>query len=175
MNRCLIIPGICCGLAFSFLVVSFSQSADQTEPRIQTALDRLAYIPHANDLVPATPKQRDRALLDRAAAEALVLQQVITPWRLATSHRHIFSRAAPRPTTFESTFDLAETTEAGAVFCGIAKSKRGKQSEQLPFVMDRTSGAIFVLVDEKWLALEKWRERFAPNQNLLREHSQDNR
>ncbi len=175
MNRCLIIPGICCGLAFSFLVVSFSQSADQSEPGIQAAVDRLAYVPRANEMLRATPKQGDRAVLDRTAAEALVLQQVIAPWRSATSRRHIFSRVAPRPTTFESSFDWAETTDAGAVFCGIVKSTRGKQSERLPFVVDRTCGAVFVLVEDKWLAAEKWRERFSSHQELLRELSRDRR
>lgn len=162
MNRYLIVPGIGCGLAFVLLFVSFSQSSERAERASLAKSDGVAnVVPDDGAPVQTQAIQQDASLLDRDAANALLQRQVLEPMQFAASNRRIMSRAAPRPTKIQSTFELAELTERGALFCGMTTSTRGKISQQLPFVIDRTNGTILLLVGGKWESAATWQERHA--------------
>lgn len=100
--------------------------------------------------------------LSRTAAQELVKIEFLRPWSRASVPRYrLFSRAAPR---LPSTDVQLQAVEQMAYFLGSATMSEKGQSQQVPLIVDRTSGQLFVFADGNWQDHRKWLQKLKAKQ-----------
>jgi hypothetical protein len=163
MNRSLMIPAGCCLCAFAGLMVAFHaaagrESASQRQILATASLsgDRRATTPPAADTMAAN------SLVTADEAEQLLTalaDEYIRPWRKWQNSPHrLYSRAAPRPIptiTTEVAMSAVSTDESSFLLASI-QVQRGKQSQQVPCVIDRKTKEVRLFADSQWLGAQDW-------------------
>ena len=170
MKRFLVFPAAASAALFTLLMVSIAQSTER-EHQSRSSLTASSSKPKRT-FDRATPAHIHRqametsvSALGRKAADALIEEQLLHPWRLASiSPRHLFSRVRPTPPTVEAEIHIAE--QSNAYFLGLASLSADAKEEahQVPFVVDRQTKQLLVLADGRWQDHQQWIEKLPSDQ-----------
>lgn len=162
MNRMLLIPAICCFSAFTVLLVILN-AATAREAAAQAARrgGDAAISPVAIDDAP-TPSA---GAISKSGSEPEQLLQKLSdeylqPWRQWENSPHrLYSRVAPSPVPSISA-EIAVSPQGGNQLKNVALAtitiRKGRTSDEVPCIVDRTTQRVHLFAAGKWLSSEEW-------------------
>jgi hypothetical protein len=170
MNRWLIIPAVCCGLAFAALLATLYGGVDGSDSPSNP--DAITLNVEQSDMATQTPEREGGSEPLLTIDEAQQFLTTITteytlPWRQwEQAPYHRFSRAAPRniPTISTDIVINPDIADSDLLLAATIELNTGASTQSIACVVDRTSRRVLLFVEGKWQTSDEWIET-APTPN----------